>query len=189
MPSALCELTSMIKPFYSSSLHPIFAPLDRKALFGVRADNNSCHSVRAPYMQSCVERAKSPFSKWLKTSDPGAKLCGELLSFPLSRKPVIHARSVCFCAAACGKQDRGVERRPLFEAHLQVNDIWASSLIQLSMLEMQAQNSGPTGDGAAAGKMRQVVSNHKGPLAFLSITLMCWNVWAGDAIVWSNVFV
>lgn len=123
MPSALCELTSMIKPFYSSSLHSIFAPLDRKALFGVRADNNSCHSVRAPYMQSCVERAKSPFSKWLKTSDPGAKLCGELLSFPLSRRPVIHARSVCFCAAACGKQDRGVERRPLFEAHLQVNDI------------------------------------------------------------------
>lgn len=55
------------------------------------------------------------------------------------------------CAWA-GKLDRGVERRPLFEADLHVNDIWASSLIQLSVVEMQAGNSDLTREGAAGEK-------------------------------------
>lgn len=134
-------------------------------------------TLHAVFNKAHVERAKD----WLKTSDPRAKLYGELLSFPLSRRPVIHACSVCFCAAVCGKQDRGVERRPLFEADRQVNDIWASSLIQLSVVEMQARNSGPTGDGQL-GKMRRVVSNRKGPLAFFCITLLWWNVSDGDCL-------
>ncbi len=55
------------------------------------------------------------------------------------------------CAQA-GKLDRGVERRPLFEADLHVNDIWASSLIQLSVVEMQAGKGDLTWDGAAGKK-------------------------------------
>ncbi len=55
------------------------------------------------------------------------------------------------CAQA-GKLDRGVESRPPFEADLHVNDIWASSLIQLSVVEIQAGNGDQTWEGAAGEK-------------------------------------
>lgn len=162
---------------------PRFCPAGQKSLIWCAGRQQQLSFSSGTLHAVCVERAKSPFSKWLKTSDPGAKLCGELLSFPLSRRPVIHARSVCFCAAVCGKQDCGVERRPLFEADLQVNDIWASSLIQLSVLETQRPYWGRGSWGKNAPSAIKPQGSSRFSLHYTAVLECKWCWWC-DCLKW-----
>lgn len=63
--------------------------------------------------RACVERAKSVFSNsgWTP-SDPRARLCGELLSLALSRRPVIHVCPSWETGSRCRKKAPVWSRSP-----------------------------------------------------------------------------